>query len=38
MEIAHEKAPMKQNGEWVKKNHQPTMINYCDAKTWADVV
>jgi hypothetical protein len=38
METAHEKTPTKQNGEWVKKNHQLTMKNYCDVKTWADVV
>jgi hypothetical protein len=38
METAREKTPTKQNGEWVKKNHQPTMKNYRTAKTWADVV
>jgi hypothetical protein len=38
METAREKTPTKQHGEWVKKNHQPTTSNYCDAKTWADVV
>jgi hypothetical protein len=38
MEMVYEKTPTKQNGEWVKKNHQPMMKNYCDAKTWADVV
>jgi hypothetical protein len=38
METAREKTPTKQNGEWVKKNHQPTTKNYRDAKTWADVV
>jgi hypothetical protein len=38
METAHEKTLMKQNGEWVKKNHQPMMKNYHDMKAWADVV
>jgi hypothetical protein len=38
METVCEKTPTKQNGEWVKKNHQPTISNYRDAKTWADVV
>jgi hypothetical protein len=33
-----EKTPTEQNGEWVKKNHQPTTKNYRDAKTLADVV
>jgi hypothetical protein len=32
METAHEKTPTKQNGEWVKKNHQLTMKNYCNVK------
>jgi hypothetical protein len=38
MEMAHEKTPTKQNGEWVKKNHQPMLKNYHDAKTWANVI
>jgi hypothetical protein len=38
METAREKTPRKQNGERVKKNHQLTTKNYCDMKTWADVV
>jgi hypothetical protein len=38
METAREKTPTKQNGERVKKNHQPTTKNYHDAKTWADIV
>jgi hypothetical protein len=38
METAHEKTPTKQNGEWVKKHHQPMMKNYRNVKTWADVV
>jgi hypothetical protein len=37
-ETAREKTPTKQNGERVKKNHQPMTKNYRDAKTWADVV
>jgi hypothetical protein len=37
-ETACEKTATKQNGEWVKKNHQPTTKNYHNAKTWADVV
>jgi hypothetical protein len=37
-EMVREKTPTKQNGERVKKNHQPTMKNYRDAKTWADIV
>jgi hypothetical protein len=36
--MAHEKTPTKQNGEWVKKNHQLTTKNYHDTKTWADIV
>jgi hypothetical protein len=38
METAREKTPTKQNGERVKKNHQPMTNNYRDVKTWADVV
>jgi hypothetical protein len=37
-EMVREKTPTKQNGQQVKKNHQPTTSNYHDAKTWADVV
>jgi hypothetical protein len=33
MEMACKKTPMKQNGERVKKNHQPIMKNYYDVKT-----
>jgi hypothetical protein len=32
-ETVCKKTPMKQNGEQVKKNHQPTMKNYYDMKT-----
>jgi hypothetical protein len=38
MEKVCKKTPTKQNGERVKKNHQPTTSNYCNATTWADVV
>jgi hypothetical protein len=38
MEMAYEKTPTKQNGESVKKDYQPITKNYCDMKTWDDVV
>jgi hypothetical protein len=38
METACDKTLMKQNGEQVKKHHQPMTKNYRDVKTYADDV